>query len=180
MSTLCAFALVCVPDAGALSAKGLFIDESGDDSLSAIDPQYPIFVLGGVIVDYAYAEGEMNVLVERFCFEIGSRQRSGLIVAEKRGPVLDRQLNLAWMNLRSRGTNYLRAKVVSDRIVGLVSRRKQDDVAGLQVADLVVSPIGRFVLGLPANEDFRAVESKFRRDSSGRYRGTGLVVLPKE
>ena len=29
----------------------LFLDESGDHNLSAIDPRYPIFVLGGIIVD---------------------------------------------------------------------------------------------------------------------------------
>ncbi len=38
--------------------KVLFLDESGDHNLSVIDPQYPMFVLGGVIVDKAYAEGE--------------------------------------------------------------------------------------------------------------------------
>jgi hypothetical protein len=39
--------------------KVLFIDESGDHSLAVIDPQYPVFVLGGVIVDSDYAAGEM-------------------------------------------------------------------------------------------------------------------------
>jgi hypothetical protein len=38
----------------------LFIDESGDHSLAVIDPQYPIFVLGGVIVDSDYAAGELT------------------------------------------------------------------------------------------------------------------------
>ena len=30
--------------------KVLFLDESGDHNLAVIDPQYPLFVLGGVIV----------------------------------------------------------------------------------------------------------------------------------
>ncbi|KJV92878.1 DUF3800 domain-containing protein [Rickettsia bellii] len=29
----------------------LFIDESGDHNLTKIDPSYPIFVLGGVIIE---------------------------------------------------------------------------------------------------------------------------------
>ena len=33
--------------------KILFLDESRDHSLSVIDPQYPVFVLGRVIVDAA-------------------------------------------------------------------------------------------------------------------------------
>ena len=38
--------------------KILYLDESGDHSLSVIDPQYPVFVLGGVIVDVGYAATE--------------------------------------------------------------------------------------------------------------------------
>jgi hypothetical protein len=36
--------------------KILFLDESGDHDLSNIDPLYPLFVLGGVILDKRYAE----------------------------------------------------------------------------------------------------------------------------
>lgn len=46
--------------------KILFLDESGDHNLSKIDPQYPLFVLGGVIVDKEYAEGEMQEAVSDF------------------------------------------------------------------------------------------------------------------
>ena len=35
--------------------KTLFLDESGDHNLSVIDPSYPLFVLGGVIMDSDYA-----------------------------------------------------------------------------------------------------------------------------
>ncbi|MHB8782940.1 MAG: DUF3800 domain-containing protein [Desulfobacteria bacterium] len=45
--------------------KILFLDESGDHNLSVIDPQYPLFVLGGVIVDKDYAESEMAYLGRR-------------------------------------------------------------------------------------------------------------------
>ena len=40
--------------------KLLFLDESGDHNLSVIDPQYPVFVLGGIIVD----EIEYNNTIE--------------------------------------------------------------------------------------------------------------------
>lgn len=32
----------------------LFLDESGNHSLEVIDSEYPVFVLGGIIVDRAY------------------------------------------------------------------------------------------------------------------------------
>jgi len=243
--------------------KALFLDESGDHNLSVIDPQYPLFVLGGVIMDQGYAEGELtvqlnafkdelfghpgivlhtadiarnrndferlkdaafrsrfydalndlmrrleytvvacairkdehlgqygvaaldpymlslDVLVERFCFEIGNATEGGVIVAEKRDPTLDRELELAWLNLKIRGTRYIRARDIDERIAGLNLRAKQDNVAGLQLADLVVSPIGRHMLGKPDREDWRIVEAKFRRSPDGKIEGYGLVILPK-
>ena len=39
--------------------KVLFLDESGDHNLEVIDPLYPLFVLGGVILEKRYAEGDL-------------------------------------------------------------------------------------------------------------------------
>jgi hypothetical protein len=243
--------------------KVLFLDESGDHNLSAIDPQYPVFVLGGVIMDRSYAEGplveamdafkrelfgrtdivlhtaditrnrngferlkepafravfydrlnalirsldfmavgcaikkdkhlarygvaaldpyllSLDVLVERFCFEIGRNPGGGVIVAEKRGPTLDRELDLAWLNLKIQGTRFLQATDIEERVLGLSLRPKSANLAGLQLADLVVTPIGRHVLGKPTKEDWQIVSGKFRRDRAGKADGYGLVVLPK-
>jgi hypothetical protein len=121
----------------------------------------------------------LDVLVERFCFDIGNARGGGVIIAEKRDPSLDRELELAWLNLKIRGTRYIRARDIDDRIVGLNLRAKGDNIAGLQLADLVVSPIGRHVLGKADKEDWSIVEAKFRRSPDGRIEGYGLVVLPK-
>lgn len=243
--------------------KVLFLDESGDHNLSVIDPQYPMFVLGGVIMDKEYAAKtlteelnafkqemfgrtdivlhtaditrnrngfehlkdaafrarfyealntmlrrlrftvvacairkdahlsrygvaaldpymlSLDVLVERFCFEIGAVSGGGVIVAEKRDPTLDRELDLAWLNLKIQGTRFLKARDIEDRMLGLNLRAKKDNIAGLQLADLVVTPIGRHVLGKPDKEDWRIVAGKFRRSRRGVVEGYGLVVLPK-
>ena len=103
----------------------------------------------------------------------------GIIVAEKRDPTLDRELELSWLNLRIQGTRYLQARVIEDRILALNLRSKKDNIAGLQLADLVVSPIGRHVLGKPDKEDWQIVEEKFYRSRQGRTEGYGLVILPK-
>jgi len=243
--------------------KVLFLDESGDHNLGVIDPQYPIFVLGGVIMDMDYAIGpaaealaafkqkvfgtteihlhtaditrnkngfermkepdfrerfytelnylmrgleykvvacvikkeehlaryglaaldpymlSLDILVERFCMEIGDAPDGGLIVAEKRDPTLDRQLELAWINLKVQGTDFMQAKHIERRIQSLVLRDKSADVPGLQLADLVVTPIGRKILNKRIKEDYQIVESKMRRSPSGRIPGYGLVVLPR-
>lgn len=241
----------------------MFLDESGDHNLSVIDPLYPMFVLGGVIVDQSYAEGELtqrmnefkqalfgrinivlhtaditrnrngfeqlkeakfrahfyeklnqlmrelkysvvactvhklqhlsrygvaaldpymlslDVLLEQFCFDIGRVNAGGVVVAEKRGATLDRQLELAWLNLKIQGTRFQKAIEIEKRITALNLRDKKDNLAGLQLADLVVTPIGRFVLGKSSREDWHIVESKFRRNDFGEIDGYGLVSLPK-
>ncbi|MDZ7804150.1 DUF3800 domain-containing protein [Thiohalophilus sp.] len=243
--------------------KVLFLDESGDHNLAIIDPQYPLFVLGGVIVDQDYAAGVMtdrlnafkqkhfgtteiilhtaditrnkcgfermkekqfrenfyrdlndlmrsldytvvacvirkddhisrygvaaldpylmslDILVERFCMEVGNREDGGVIVAERRDPTLDRELDLAWLNLKIQGTHYMQAREIEHRITGLNLRPKTANLAGLQLADLIVTPIGRYILGKTIKEDYRIIESKFRRGRTGDHEGYGLVVLPK-
>jgi len=102
-----------------------------------------------------------------------------LIIAEKRGATLDHELDLAWLSLKIRGTRYIQAKDLECRISDLLTRDKKKNIAGLQLADLVVSPIGRHILGKPEKEDFRIIKEKFRRDRYENYMGYGLVVLPK-
>jgi hypothetical protein len=73
----------------------------------------------------------------------------------------------------------MQAKQIEERIVGLNLRAKRDNLAGLQLADLVVSPIGRHVLGKADKEDWTIVQEKFRRSPAGKIEGFGLVVLPQ-
>ena len=242
--------------------KVLFLDESGDHNLSVIDPSYPVFVLGGVIVDKEYADGtltvafddfkrrmfgrtdivlhtadivrnrngfeglqnaetrsrfyaELNslllelryevvacairkeehsrlfgayapdpyhlsfeVLVEMLCNDVGKKQ-SGLIIAEKRNAILDQELQERWLALRDEGSRHFEGAVIQDRIQALDLRGKRENIAGLQIADLIVSPIGRHILGKMDNEDWQIVEQKLRRSRSGQVEGYGMVVLPK-
>jgi hypothetical protein len=121
----------------------------------------------------------LDVLVERFCFDVGKVTDGGLIIGEKRDSTLDRELELAWLNLKIQGTRYLQARDIESRILGLNLRSKKDNIAGLQLADLVVSPIGRHLLGKQDKEDWSIVENKFGRSRFDQVEGYGLVVLPK-
>ena len=109
--------------------KVLFLDESGDHNLSLIDPQYPMFVLGGVIVDKDYADGPLTEQLNAFKTSFFGR---------------------------------------SD-----IVRAKNDNIAGLQLADLVVSPIGRRVLGKPRR---RTGESWRRNFGAAQMAGWRAMV----
>ena len=240
----------------------LFLDESGNHSLSAFEPAYPVFVLGGVLIqeadlpavnaavrafkrDMLGDEGvvlhtadiarnrrgferladsvtrrqfyarlnwlvealrfsvvacaidkprlvdrygalavdpyalSLGIVVERFCFALGASQQ-GRIVVECRNPRLDRELRTAWELLRINGTRFVRPGTIGRRIVSFDFRRKAEALPGLELADLVVSPLGRWVAGMPSRPDTDVVFSKLRTGPDGRWEGAGLVVLPKE
>ena len=173
----------------------LFLDESGNHSLDAYEPTYPVFVLGGVLVSDDGLDGieaavrafkiesfghdalmlhsadiarnrrgfealadpsarrrfvdgltalaasldftviacgnpqgaaherygelavdpyalSLGVVVERFCFALGAREK-GRLVVESRNPRLDRELRTAWDLLRINGTRYVHPSTVT-------------------------------------------------------------------
>lgn len=242
----------------------MYLDESGDHNLKNIDPRYPVFVLGGVIVDRTYARTviddrlrelkrhffgredivlhtaeitrwkndfafmkhdeelkhrfiaalttmmddldyqvvacvidksayvarygdsddiyrySLSLLVERFCYEIGNVPDGGMIYAETRRPDLDHGLNVTWEQIRRHGLRFAGHAKLDTRIIDLALKDKRLNVAGLQLADLVVSPIGRKMLGKPSQGDWEVVERKFRRrQGSDSYLGSGLICLPR-
>lgn len=245
-------------------SKILFLDESGDHNLVAIDPQHPIFVLGGIVVEKDYAEGQMtdklnafkqelfgttdiilhtadftrqrngfesmkdrefceffykklnqlikelditilacavkkerhmerygmeaidpyhlslNVLVERLCFMVGPQDRKAHIVAEARDATLDRQLDLAWLNIKVSGTHFMQATDINRRIEMLSTKTKEDKLAGLEIADAVVTPIARRILGRNSRVDLDIIKSKMRKNHLGEVTGYGLIILPKK
>jgi hypothetical protein len=249
-------------------AKILFLDETGDHSLTKIDAQYPVFGLCGIIAEETYhdtvltdklnafkvaffgnreiilhtadftrnqrgfedmsnhdfrvrffAELEkliaeldfkivacvvrkedhlrkyrlraldpylfsLSLLVERFIFECGSQ--GGAIIAESRDPTLNNSLELAFLDLKIRGTDYISATKIQKRIRSFTIREKQENIAGLQLADVVATPIGRHAIGkrtYPAycgqGDFFSILRGKFRQDAAGKIDGMGLIVLPK-
>ncbi len=242
----------------------LYLDESGDHSLRHIQPSYPLFVLGGVILadDDAVAAAEaamaafkrrwfgaervvlhtaelvrnrgafarlkdvairlrffddlndlqvrldfsvvacavrkdahlkrygdvaidpyllaLTVLVERFCFRSGSDSERGRIVAERRTPQLDREVEMGWGYLRTRGTRYVRPSLIARRVEAFNFVSKSDAPAGMELADAVVSPLGRMLLGKRTLIDQSVVQAKLRRGPDGGEWGRGLIVLPHE
>ena len=82
--------------------------------------------------------------------------------------------------LRLNGTRYVRPEVLRRRIAALEFATKATGGAGLETADLVVTPLGRWIAGMPPKPDLDIVRSKLRRGPQGDWEGAGLVVLPKE
>jgi len=82
--------------------------------------------------------------------------------------------------LRTSGTEFLSASAIRKNISDLNIREKSQNIAGLQIADLIVSPIGRHVIGKKGKADWKIIKGKFRKGPMGNYMGYGLVVLPQK
>jgi hypothetical protein len=162
--------------------KIMFVDESGDHNLAVIDPQYPMFVLAGVIMDQAYAQGYLEHRFAGFKQDLFGRTDIILhradITRNRNG--FERIEEAAFLNLKIQGTQYVDAAQIERRIAGLSLRAKTDNIAGLQLADLVATPIGRGLLAKKDLQDYNVIRSKFRTNRRGEYRGFGLIVLPRK
>lgn len=122
----------------------------------------------------------LEFLVERFIFSLDGCKNSGMIVAESRNNQLDNQLELAYLNLKIKGTYYLEPKRINQKIKDFKIIPKSKHIDGLEIADLIASPIGRVLIGKKIKEDFKIIKKKFRRNNSGHILGHGLIVFPQQ
>ncbi|MEK6563671.1 MAG: DUF3800 domain-containing protein [Candidatus Omnitrophota bacterium] len=123
----------------------------------------------------------LEVIVERFVMFLKEKKAKGVIIAESRGQQLDNQLSLAFLDLKISGTRFLRPIDIAESITDFRIRKKDENIPGLQLVDSVITPIGRRYLN---KRNFYiaydVIKSKFRKHSCGKYRGYGLIILPKK
>ncbi len=121
-------------------------------------------------------------LLNRLIFQIRSPEQ-GIIIAERRNSILDNQLEIAWLNAKVSGTKIVKSSEIKEKIDNFRIMAKSKNEAGLQIADLVASPIGRKILKIkdkPSNEvDFDVIKNKFIKDKDGNFINYGLTILPK-
>ena len=110
------------------------------------------------------------------CDEIGDVADGGIIFAERRRGDLDEQLEFEWGRIRMKKVQTDHGLAIERSIIDLSLKSKKLNIAGLQLADLVVSPIGRHLLGKTPREDWEIVQTKLSH-RNGSYEGHGLTVL---
>lgn len=116
-----------------------------------------------------------NALLDDFIAELKENEQ-GKIIAEKRNDNLDNQLELAWLNLKINGTENLKGSEIKEKVESLTTVYKSSNETGLQIADMVANPIGRFVLGIKKSEPGHEVMYEILKI---KLRSTGLTILPK-
>lgn len=132
----------------------------------------------------------LTVLLERYVLFLRSRGAHGDVMAESRGGREDRRLKDSFARLFDRGSDYLAASVFSDYLTSrqLKVKQKANNIAGLQIADLVAHPGYKAVLAraqhqpLPTGFGGKIAEllerSKYHRKDDGSIWGWGMKLLP--
>ena len=55
---------------------------------------------------------------------------------------------ILYLNLKINGTKFLRPKEITNNIQDFKIKKKDENIAGLQLIDTIITPIGRRYLGL--------------------------------
>jgi hypothetical protein len=131
-----------------------------------------------------------EVLLERFKLFLNVKNATGDVMIESRGGKEDMRLKKSFRNLMEKGTNYLTAAELNQRITSkeLKVKAKGANIAGLQLADLIAHAVRRYVFKtvLQMNDGKTTfsdaiidilVEGKFF-DYKGKIIGYGIKKLP--
>lgn len=131
----------------------------------------------------------LMVLVERLVLELRSRGLTGDVMAESRGTREDGALKAAFRGIYEHGTDTISGTVVQRYLTSreIKLAKKRDNIAGLQIADLLAHPSWKCCLArregtsLAVNFGGRVAEilerSKYRRNGT-RIDGYGRKWLP--
>ncbi len=132
----------------------------------------------------------LQALLERYCGLLNLKGWTGDVVAESRGKTEDRALKEAYTSVHQWGTSYLKSadaqKALTTREIKL--KPKGQNIAGLQLADLLANPLTRDVLVLYRRLEDRggpfadrvatAALKKYNKHLwNGRTQGYGRVLL---
>ena len=121
----------------------------------------------------------LSYIIERTVFFLDSQNKKGIelhVCAEKRGKKEDTSLLGYYNTVLDRGTYFANSSRIKTYFKNFEFKDKQDNVIGLQIADLAAYPITRHVLDKHlVNFAFDILESKIYAQNGKQH---GLKVVP--
>jgi len=132
----------------------------------------------------------LSVVLERYVLWLKRNDYRGDVMAESRGGKEDRRLKASFSTLYNRGTEFIAPSVFAIRLTSskLKVKPKSNNIAGLQLADLIAHPSYKATLAkhnqqdLPDNFGGRIAKilrgSKYNRSPEGKIEGLGQKWLP--
>lgn len=136
---------------------------------------------------YHYA---LEILLERYVMWLEHKNEKGDVLAESRGKKEDMRLKKSFRRLCDIGTQFIASERLRNRLtsVELKVKSKNNNITGLQIADLIAHPSYRFALSFFSQEQITKVfgqkiveilkENKYYRKNDGTLEGWGIKLLP--
>lgn len=117
-------------------------------------------------------------ILERIIMYLGRSKESMLIRIESRETHNDKKLAEVYSDFRARSGGYFDVSEIRSKINDLSFNQKTQNIAGMQIADLVAYPIGRWVLDKnKENKPFEFIKQKIH-SKNGKYLNYGLKIFP--
>lgn len=124
----------------------------------------------------------LSFVLERaiFCVDNHCKDGTGRIsaIVERRGKREDRNLQNYYEQLLEKGTYWVTAERMKNRMTCLDFKWKNDDIAGLQIADMIAYPLTRHVLNPQAvNLAYDVLEANIFKENDKLM---GLKIYPQQ
>ena len=122
----------------------------------------------------------LSFVLERAIFHIDNQHSDGkgkvLAIVERRGKREDKNLQGYYQKLLEKGTYWVTPERMKSRMVGMEFKWKAEDIAGLQLADLVAYPLTRHILSPQSvNFAYDVLAPNIAKDGN---RQIGLKIYP--
>jgi len=123
----------------------------------------------------------LSFVLERLIFYLDglSKDAQVKIFVEERGKKEDHMLLSHFNSIMDRGTYFIDPQRLRRKVRDFSFHNKQENIVGLQIADLCAYPMARHLLR-PQEPyvPFEIIEKKIYSDMKGRYMGWGLKIFP--
>jgi hypothetical protein len=122
----------------------------------------------------------LQFILERSVMYLGRSGKKMIFRIESRQTHNDEKLAEVYEKFRNRDHQLFKKDEIQSKLVDLSFNQKVQNIIGMQIADLVAYPIGRWVLDkTKENKAFDIVEKKIHKNSkNGQYLNYGLKIFP--
>jgi len=119
-------------------------------------------------------------ILERAVMYLGASREKMMLKIESRETHNDQKLAKIYEKFKENNHRYITAAEVQRKLADLSFSQKMQNIAGMQIADLVAYPLGKWVLNSGAeNKAFAIVQKKLhRRPNSKDFLNYGLKIFP--
>ena len=122
----------------------------------------------------------LRFILERAVMSLGRTGEQMIFRIESRQTHNDERLAEVYESFRNKDQGMLKKDEIQAKLVDLSFNQKSQNIIGMQIADLVAYPIGKWVLdNSKENKAFEIIEKKFHKSyKSSSYLNYGLKIFP--